>query len=326
MTIHPTYSKINRDNGKPTGRPPGKDMVWIPGGTFQMGSNEHYPEEAPVHTVTVNGFWMDQYTVTNKLFQKFVKATGYVTFAERIPNPDDYPGAKPELLTPASVVFQKPSQRVDLANIYNWWHYVAGANWRHPEGPGSSIKKREDHPVVHVAYEDVEAYAKWIGKEIPREAEWEFAARGGLDGAVYVWGNEFSPNGKIMANTWQGEFPIENLLTDGYERTAPVGSFPANGYGLYEMTGNVWEWTTDWYLDHHLPKTCCGSDQTERVLPEQSYDPQMPDVRIPRKVLKGGSYLCAPNYCLRYRPAARIAQPIDTSTCHVGFRLIFRVK
>lgn len=326
MSTTPTSSKQTPEKTKPFGRPPAKDMAWIPDGTFQMGSNEHYPEEAPVHQVTVKGFWIDKYAVTNEQFQKFVKATGYVTLAERVPNPKDYPDAKPELLIPASVVFQKPPHRVDLRNIYNWWQYIPGANWRHPEGPGSSIKKREKHPVVHVTYEDVVTYAQWIGKEIPTEAEWEFAARGGLDGAVYAWGNELTPKGKIMANTWQGEFPLQNLLTDGYERTAPVGSFPPNGYGLYEMTGNVWEWTVDWYNDRHLPKSCCGSVNPNGGEMEQSYDPQMPNVRIPRKVLKGGSYLCAPNYCVRYRPAARIAQPIDTSTGHVGFRLIVRPK
>jgi formylglycine-generating enzyme len=318
MNSNITSYKRSPEKTKPPSPPPAKEMVWIPGGTFEMGSNEHYPEEAPVHSVTVKGFWMDKYNVTNKQFQKFVKATGYLTLAERTPKAEDYPGAKPELLKPASVVFQKPAQRVDLKNIYNWWQYIVGANWRHPEGPGSSIKQRDNHPVVHLAYEDVEAYAKWANKEIPTEAEWEFAARGGLTGAVYVWGNEFSPNGKIMANTWQGEFPIENLLLDGYERTAPVGTFPANGYGLYEMTGNVWEWTSDWYQNSHLPRSCCGNAEIE------SYDPQLPEIRIPRKVLKGGSYLCAPNYCMRYRPAARIAQPIDTSTCHVGCRLIVR--
>lgn len=311
-------------NSAPLGRPPAKNMVWIPGGTFQMGSDHHYPEEAPAHRVTVSGFWMDKYTVTNEQFQKFVKATGYVTFAERMPNAADYPGAKPELLVPASLVFQKPAQRVDMRDICNWWQYLPGANWRHPEGKGSSIKGREKHPVVHVAYEDVEAYAKWIGKEIPTEAEWEFAARGGLENAEYAWGSELYPNGKIMANTWQGEFPVQNLLTDGYERTAPVGSYPANGYGLYEMTGNVWEWTADWYQNRHTPQTCCGNTNPKGGSREQSYDPNLPDIRIPRKVLKGGSYLCAPNYCMRYRPAARIAEPIDTSTCHVGFRLIVK--
>jgi sulfatase modifying factor 1 len=305
--------------------PPGRDMVWIPGGTFLMGSNDHYEEEAPVDSVTVEGFWIDKYSVTNEQFKSFVEAKGYATLAERPPNPKDYPGAKPELLEPASVVFEKPTGRVDLRNHYNWWSYVRGANWRHPEGPGSSIRDRLQHPVVHVTYEDVEAYAKWAGKELPTEAEWEYAARGGLDGATYAWGEEFAPGGRQMANTWQGEFPWLNLLTDGYERTAPVGQFQPNGYGLFDMIGNVWEWTNDWYSTHHVAsKNCCASFNPKGGERENSYDPQMPTIRIPRKVIKGGSFLCALNYCQRYRPAARMAQPVDTSTCHVGFRLIFR--
>lgn len=202
---------------------PFENIVWIPGGNFMMGSDSHYPEEAPVHEVSVAGFWMDRFCVTNMEFARFVEATSYVTVAERPANPADYPGAKPELLSPASVVFQKPRQAIDLRNHFNWWTYVQGANWRHPEGPGSSLEGRETHPVVHVAFEDVEAYAKWAGKELPSETEWEFAARGGLAGAVYAWGNEFTPDGKAMANTWQGEFPIHNLALDGYEGTAPVG-------------------------------------------------------------------------------------------------------
>jgi len=290
-----------------------------------MGSDKHYPEESPAHTVKVEGFWMDKYQITNEQFASFIKATEYVTVAERVPNPKDYPGAKPELLQPASVVFRKPTHRVDLRNHYNWWIYVPGADWRHPEGPHSSIEDRMQHPVVHLAYEDVEAYARWAGKELPTEAEWEFAARGGLEGATYAWGEEFAPNGKQMANTWQGEFPWQNLLTDGYETTAPVGQFPPNGYGLFDMIGNVWEWTTDWYTAHH-PATspCCGSSNSQDGEREQSYDPQLPNIHIPRKVIKGGSFLCAPNYCQRYRPAARMAQPVDTSTCHVGLRLIIR--
>jgi formylglycine-generating enzyme required for sulfatase activity len=306
---------------------PFKDMTWIAGGTFLMGSDKHYPEESPAHSETVDGFWIDNYEVTNEQFAKFVEATGYVTLAERPPNPEDYPGAKPELLQPASVVFQKPPHRVDLRNHYNWWTYVPGANWRHPEGPGSSIERRSKHPVVHIAYEDAEAYAKWIGKEVPSEAEWEFAARGGLDHTTYAWGEEFTPNGKFMANTWQGEFPWQNLGDDGYESTSPVGKFPPNGFGLFDMIGNVWEWTSDWYSAHHLPaKPCCGNIKPKGVDREQSYDPQMPNIRIPRRVIKGGSYLCAPNYCRRYRPAARMAQPIDTSTCHVGLRLMVKPR
>jgi formylglycine-generating enzyme required for sulfatase activity len=265
--------------------------------------------------------------VTNAQFQHFVKATGYVTLAERVPNPADYPGAKPELLVAASVVFQKPRHRVDLGNHYNWWTYVPGANWRHPEGPASSLKGRAQHPVVHVAYEDAEAYARWVGKDLPTEAEWEFAARGGLDGAEFVWGDEFTPGGKPRANTWQGEFPWQNLQTDGFEGTAPVGSFPPNGYGLYDMAGNVWEWTTDWYQEHsQISHSCCGSMNPKGGEREQSYDPCVPEIQIPRKVMKGGSFLCAPNYCRRYRPAARMAQPVDTSTCHLGFRCIVRVE
>jgi sulfatase modifying factor 1 len=302
-------------------------MVWIPGGTFLMGSDRHYAEEAPAHKETVEGFWMDKYTVTNEQFARFVEATGHVTLAERPANPDDYPGAKPELLRASSSVFQKPSHRVDLRNHYNWWTYVAGASWRHPEGPGSSIAKRWQHPVVHIAYEDAEAYVAWAGKKIPTEAEWEFAARGGLDGAAYAWGEELTPGGKQMANTWQGDFPVQNLRSDGYEGTAPVGQFPANGYGLFDMIGNVWEWTTDWYGAHHAAsKTCCGGAIRKGGDREQSYDPQNPDIRIPRKVIKGGSFLCAPNYCKRYRPAARMAQPIDTSPSHGGLRLIIRAK
>jgi formylglycine-generating enzyme len=307
------------------GQPPSKDMVWIPGGTFLMGSNDHYPEEAPAHQVTVDGFWMDQHTVTNAQFSRFVEQTDYVTLAERAPDASDYPGAKPELQIPASVVFRKPSFKVDLRNHYNWWTYVPDASWRRPQGPGSSLKGLAKHPVVHVAYEDTDAYAKWAGKELPTEAEWEFAARGGLEGAEFCWGDEFEPGGEVMANTWQGDFPNENLLEDGYEWTAPVGSFPPNGYGLYEMAGNVWEWTTDWYQEHsEIQLSCCASFNPHGGDPEKSYDTCTPEIKIPRKVMKGGSYLCAPNYCRRYRPAARMAQPIDTATCHLGFRCIVR--
>ena len=299
-------------------------MVWIRGGRFQMGSDEHYPEEAPAHSVDVDGFWMDRFTVTNAEFRRFVELTGHVTVAERPPNPADYPGAKAEMLVPASVVFRKPSHRVDLRNHYNWWEYIPGADWRHPEGPGSSLKDRAKHPVVHVAYDDAVAYAQWEGKELPTETEWEFAARGGLDGATYAWGEEFTPRDRHMANTWQGEFPWQNFVTDGWERTAPVGCFPPNGYGLYDMIGNVWEWTTDWYAPHHEPaQSCCGAVDREDAR-ERSYDPQTPNAKIPRKVIKGGSFLCAPNYCRRYRPAARMAQAVDTSVCHLGFRLILR--
>ncbi len=302
------------------------NMVWVAGGSFLMGCDKAYPEEAPAHSVTVDGFWIDKHTVTNEEFGKFVDATRYVTTAERIPKAEDYPGALPEMLVAASVVFQKSQQRVDLRNHYNWWTYVPGANWRHPEGPQSSITDRARHPVVHVSYEDAEAYAKWVGKELPTEAEWEFAARGGLDGAMYAWGEEMNPDGKQLANTWQGEFPWQNLREDGYEGVAPVGQFPPNGYGVYDMIGNVWEWTTDWYAaSHPATKGCCSGD-VPKGNREASYDPAQPEIKIPRKVMKGGSYLCAPNYCRRYRPAARMAQPVDTSTCHLGIRLIRRTS
>jgi len=303
--------------------PPFENMVWIPGGTFLMGSDRHYPEESPVHEETVSGFWMDRYLVRNSEFARFVEATQYVTLAERVPDAAQYPGALPHMLVAGSVVFRQPNLRVDLRNHFHWWTYVPGASWRHPIGPESSLDGFEDHPVVHVAYEDVEAYAEWAGKEVPSEAEWEFAARGGLEGAVYTWGNEFAPGGKMMANTWQGEFPIQNLLVDGFERTSPVASFPANGYGLYDMAGNVWEWTSDWYQEHHAVKACC-SGRPKGDASEKSHDPLTPNIRIPRKVLKGGSYLCAANYCLRYRPAARIPQQVDTGTCHQGFRCMVR--
>jgi len=229
------------------------------------------------------------------------------------------------MLVPSSVVFRKSSGPVDLRNHYNWWTYVAGADWRHPRGPGSSLQGLWDHPVVHVAFEDAEAYARWAGKALPTEAEWELAARGGLDGAEYVWGDDFMPGGKPHANTWQGEFPWENLLEDEFEWTAPVGSFPPNGYGLYDMAGNVWEWTTDWYQEHtKIEHACCTMTNPRGGAEQASYDPRTPGVKIPRKVMKGGSYLCAPNYCRRYRPAARMAQGVDTSTCHLGFRCVVR--
>jgi sulfatase modifying factor 1 len=308
------------------GPPPADTMVWVPGGTFQMGSDRHYAEEAPAHSVNVAAFWMSRHTVTNREFARFVDQTGYVTVAERPANPDDYPGAKPELLAPSSVVFRKATGPVDLRNPYNWWTYVAGADWRHPRGPESSIVGLLDHPVVHVAFEDAAAYARWAGQDLPTEAEWECAARGGLTDAEFSWGDQYMPNGRPMANTWQGEFPWQNLVEDGYEWTAPIGSFPANGYGLFDMAGNVWEWTTDWYQDHGLIKrACCTIENPRGGEREQSCDPRTPAIKIPRKVMKGGSYLCAPNYCRRYRPAARMAQMVDTSTCHLGFRCIVRV-
>lgn len=306
--------------------PPRPGMVWIPGGTFRMGSDRHYPEEAPAHPVTVTGFWMDRCTVTNAEFARFVRETGHVTVAEIAPDAADYPGADPALLVPASVVFVKPNHRVDLRDLGNWWHFVPGADWRHPYGPDSSIEGLDDHPVVHVAWADVAAYARWAGADLPTEAEWEYAACGGrAEPPEYAWGDELTPGGIHLANVWQGEFPVLNLCADGYEHTAPVGSFPPNLFGLSDMIGNVWEWTSDWFGPYE-PAThaCCAPADPRGGREQDSYDPALPGVRIPRRVMKGGSFLCAPNYCRRYRPAARMPQAVDTSTCHLGFRLVVR--
>ena len=282
-------------------------MVFVPGGDFLMGSDTFYREERPVRRACVEPFWMDAHPVTNAQFEQFVEATGYVTFSERVPDLTAYPAADPALLVPGSLVFMQPRQRVSLRDYRAWWAYVPGASWRHPEGPDSSIQKRMDHPVVHVTHEDACAYAAWAGKSLPTEAEWEFAARGGLEGATYPWGNEFAPDGRAMANIWVGEFPWQNLKEDG-ARTSPVKSFPPNGFGLYDVAGNVWEWTSSPY--ERATTSCCSADTgTGAVL---------------RITVKGGSHLCAPNYCLRYRPAARQGQSSDSSTTHIGFRCIAR--
>ena len=315
---------------RPPGRPPAAGMAWIPGGSYLMGSDHHYPEEAPAHRVQVEGFWMDRHLVTNAKFLKFVKATGHRTTAELPADPADYPGAPPERLAPASVVFVPPRGPIGKGNPYRWWQYVAGADWRHPEGPGSSIKGRENHPVVHITHADATAYAAWIGQQLPSEAEWERAARGGLEATEFPWGDELHPGGRAVANTFQGDFPHHNSRLDGYERTSPVGVFPANGYGLFDPIGNVWEWTDDWYQPHgarlagaeNLP--CCTLANPRGAQREASIDPASQHGNLPRRVVKGGSFLCAPSYCRRYRPAARMAQGIDTSTCHLGFRCIVR--
>jgi sulfatase modifying factor 1 len=306
------------------GSPPHPGMVWIPGGTFKMGSDDHYAEEAPAHYVTVSGFWMDSHPVTNGEFRRFIKETGYITVAEQVPKAEDYPGAIPELLVAGALGFQPSNGPVNLHDWSQWWNWTPGASWRQPTGPGSSIAKLRRHPVVQVSYEDACAFAEWAGKELPTEAQWEFAARGGLDGAVYPWGDELEPESKPRANIWQGQFPWQNELRDGYLRTSPVGSFPANGYGLYDMTGNVWEWTTDWYQAEHqgADSACCAPENPRGPRREVSFDPLQPEIKIPRKVLKGGSHLCALNYCIRYRPAARQPEMIDTATSHIGFRCI----
>jgi formylglycine-generating enzyme len=287
-------------------------MTWIPGGSFLMGSSDFYREERPVHREAVNGFWVDVHPVTNAEFRRFISATGYVTLCERPPDPAMYPDSDPALLVPGSLVFQKPPGPVSLRDNRAWWAYMPGADWRHPEGPDSAIDDRDDHPVVHVAYEDTVAYAAWAGKTLPTEAEWEFAARGGLDGATYAWGDEATPGGRLMANTWQGRFPWENLETDGYPGTSPVDAFPANGYGLHDMIGNVWEWTASALAPastEAFKTSCCAPSKPAA------------DMRL---VVKGGSHLCAPNYCVRYRPAARQGEALDTSTCHIGFRCVIR--
>jgi formylglycine-generating enzyme len=307
-------------------------MVWIPGGAFKMGSEDFYPDERPVHEARVVGFWMDHHPVTVREFRLFVKATGHTTVAETSPTAEDFPDADPEQLTPGSLVFRPPSGPVNLDDFRAWWAWVPSAQWQHPDGPTSTLHGLELHPVTHVAYPDAVAYAAWAGKELPSEAEWEFAARGGLEGAIYAWGDEFAPGGRMMANTWQGDFPLHNELLDGYDRTSPVGKFPPNGYGLVDMTGNVWEWTNQDYTSSHAlaptaqvtstePASCCGP---QRELPDPASTP-VPAGEPSAKVIKGGSHLCAPNYCLRYRPAARQRQTVDTSTSHLGFRCIVRV-
>ncbi|KQO85753.1 conserved protein of unknown function [Methylorubrum extorquens] len=302
-------------------------MVYVPAGTFRMGSNRHYPEEAPVHRVRVDGFWIDRTPVTNAEFRAFVRATGHVTVAEQRPDAKDYPDALPHMLQAGSLVFKPPKGEADLRDWGSWWRFRFGVHWRKPYGPGSSIAGLDEHPVVHVACADAEAYAAWAGKGMPTEAEWEYAARGGLDEAEFAWGDTLAPGGRHMANTWQGAFPHQNLAEDGFERTSPVTAFPPNGYGLFDMIGNVWEWTGDFFADRHpadASKACCIPRNPRGGREDGSYDANQPAIRIPRRVLKGGSHLCAPNYCRRYRPAARHPQAVDTSASHIGFRCVRR--
>ena len=287
-------------------------MTWIPGGEFQMGSDEFYPEELPLRRADVQGFWIDTHPVTVEEFRRLVDSTGYLTLAERPPDPQDYPEADPSELVPGSALFRQTEGPVALDSLV-WWEYVPGACWHTPQGLGRDRLAQDDHPVTHVAYEDAEAYARWVGKALPTEAEWERAARGGLEAAPFAWGEEETPGGRWMANTWQGRFPWENLALDGYSGASPIGSFPPNGYGLYDMIGNVWEWTcepaaTD--LAYGSPSPCCT--------PAGEFGGDT------RRIIKGGSHLCAPNYCLRYRPAARQAHPVDTSTSHLGIRCVLR--
>ena len=289
------------------------DLVWIPAQTATIGSNAHYAEEAPAHEVDVEGFWIQPHQVTNAEFAEFTDASGYVTVAEQSPNPADYPGAPPENLQPGSMVFHRTPGPVDLRHLGQWWTWTPGACWNHPRGPRSSVRGRADHPVVHVAFDDAAAYADWAGLDLPTEVQWEIAARGGLPAATYTWGDEPEPPGARLANYWHGEFPY--LPDTGYGGTQPVGSYPANEYGLHDMAGNVWEWTTDWWGDTRSTESCCATD---------SFDPAQSQFQIARKVIKGGSFLCADSYCLRYRPAARRPQMVDTGMSHIGFRCVRR--
>ena len=302
--------------------PPASEMAWVPAATFRMGSDVHYPEEAPVHPVHVSGFRIDRRQVTNRELARFVDDTGYVTVAERPLDPADFPGAPAENLVPGSMVFTGTPGPVDLRHLSQWWAWTPGACWRHPEGPGSSLAGREEHPVVHIAYEDAESYASWAGKALPTEAQWELAARGGLEGATYTWGDTPEPPGARLANYWHGEFPWRP--DRGYGTTAPVGSFAPNGLGLFDMAGNVWEWTSDWYAARHPDASppCCAPRDPRGGSARASFDPAQPQFQIPRRVIKGGSFLCADSYCLRYRPAARRGQMVDTGMSHIGFRCV----
>jgi formylglycine-generating enzyme required for sulfatase activity len=302
------------------------DPIPIDGGEFAMGSNEFYPDEAPVRRLRVDSFAIDPYPVTNVRFAEFVEATGYVTVAERDLDPSLYPGASPSDLTPGALVFTMTSGPVSLTDFRQWWRSTPGANWSRPLGPGSSIEGIENHPVVHVSHEDAAAFCTWAGGRLPTEAEWEFACRGGIDGARFAWGDTDPQESAPLANTWQGPFPFENTELDGWTRTSPVGSYPPNGYGLYDMTGNTWEWTDDWYTNDPASlvgePSCCAPPDPRGARRDDSLDPHMPGTPIPRKVVKGGSHLCTPQYCYRYRPAARQPQMIDTGMSHLGFRRV----
>jgi formylglycine-generating enzyme len=310
-------------------------MVWIPGGEFSMGSEgkcdgksccspSTVADALPIHRVYVDGFWMDATDVTNAQFEKFVQVTGYVTIAERAPTTEEFPTAPPENLVAGSVVFTPTSVPVSLDNPYQWWSYIKGANWRHPEGPQSDTKARENYPVVQIAYPDAVAYAKWAGKRLPTEAEWEFAARGSLSGKLYAWGDEFKPGGKFMANTYQGVFPVKDTGEDGFAGTSPVGSFPANGYGIYDMAGNVWQWCSDWYRPDYFKQLAEDGDVARNPQgPETAFDPTEPTEK--KRVQKGGSYLCTDQYCTRYMVGTRGKGEVNTGTNHLGFRCVMTV-
>ena len=329
---HAAFEPTVSNHADPPGKTP-QGMIWIPGGEFSMGANDPpdmddvgmkaTTDGRPIHRVYVDGFFMDKTDVTNGEFAKFVKATRYVTVAERKPRQEDYPNAPPENLVAGSVVFSPPDHPVPLNDHFQWWSYLPGADWRHPEGPTSNIKGKEDYPVVQVAYEDALAYTKWAGKRLPTEAEWEFAARGGLSGKPFAWGDEFRPNGKWMANTHQGHFPNRDTGEDGYVGIAPVAKYPANQYGLYDMAGNVWQWTSDWYRpDYYKQLAETGTVARNPQGPDTSYDPAEP--REPKKVHRGGSYLCTDQYCSRYIVGTRGKGEVSTGTNHLGFRCVMK--
>jgi formylglycine-generating enzyme len=310
-----------RINTAPAPDPAPAGMVWIPGGTFWMGCEGcDMPDALPSHPVQIDGFWMDRTPVTNAEFERFVKGTAYVTVAERTLNPADYPGVPADKLVPGSAVFQPTAEPVPLHNPLRWWKYAPGASWKHPEGPRSSLRGRADHPVVHIAFEDAQAYARWAGKRLPTEAEFEFAARGGLDRNLYAWGNEFRPGDKLVANTWQGRFPARDEADDGYAGTSPVTAFPPNGYGLYDVGGNIWQWCADWYRpDYYAALASAGGVAKNPHGPDTSYDPQEPGTA--KRVIRGGSYLCTDQYCARYLVGSRGKSEITSGTSNLGFRL-----
>lgn len=317
----PALAALVSVNPAPPPGPAPTGTVWVPGGTFWMGCDDCEMEDArPPHLVAVDGFWMDATPVTNDQFVRFVEATGYVTIAERQPDPRDYPGIDPGSLVPGSAVFSPVSQEVPLDDYTRWWRYVEGASWKQPEGPGSTIEDRGDHPVVQIAWEDAAAYAKWSGKRLPTEAEFEFAARGGLDRSRYAWGDELKPGGKWAANIWQGRFPVTNMAEDGFERTSPVDAFPPNGFGLYDVGGNVWQWCSDWYRPDYFATLSAAGVARNPQGPPDSYDPQEPGAA--KRVQKGGSFLCSDRYCSRYLVGSRGRGSIDSGGSNTGFRCV----
>ena len=317
QNLKPTSKAVSMEASEPRSEDDWtQSMVWIPGGSFQRGSENGQGDEQPVRSITIRGFWMDRTEVTNRQYHDFVRATGYVTVAERQPDPRQFPGADPSLLIAGAIVFTSPQERVSLRDHYAWWRYVPGANWRHPTGPESDIQGKDDYPVTQIAWEDATAYAQWAGKRLPTEAEWEYAARGGQEGLPFVWGETLTPENQWHANVWQGDFPYQNALEDGHYGIAPIKQFAPNPYGLYDMAGNLWEWCLDWYM----PDYYANSPSVNPFGPNQSYDPGEPGV--PKKIMRGGSYLCSDLYCEGYRTWWRMKSAPDTAMSHTGFRCI----